>query len=133
VAAAIKEHRPALSIDTTKKELVGEYANGGREWRPKGDPVAVNVHDFPDKALGKAIPYGIYDIGANNGFVNVGITKETAAFAVTSIRSWWQQLGPRPLPERHDLAGHRRLRRRQRPPRLPVEDRAVAPRRRHRT
>jgi transposase len=93
VAAAINEQRPAISIDTKKKELVGEYANGGREWRPKGEPVAVNVHDFPDKTLGKAIPYGIYDIGANNGFVNVGITKETAAFAVASIRSWWQQLG----------------------------------------
>jgi transposase len=93
VAAAINEHRPAISIDTKKKELVGEYANGGREWRPKGQPVVVNVHDFPDKTLGKAIPYGIYDIGANNGFVNVGITKETAAFAVASIRSWWQQLG----------------------------------------
>jgi transposase len=93
VAAAINERRPAISIDTKKKELVGEYANGGREWRPKGQPVVVNVHDFPDKTLGKAIPYGIYDIGANNGFVNVGITKETAAFAVASIRSWWQQLG----------------------------------------
>ena len=93
VTAAIKENRPAISIDTKKKELVGEYKNGGREWRPAGDPVAVNVHDFPDKTLGKAIPYGIYDIGANNGFVNVGITKETAAFAVASIRSWWQQLG----------------------------------------
>ncbi|MEA2230960.1 MAG: hypothetical protein QOD83_776 [Solirubrobacteraceae bacterium] len=93
VTAAISEQRPAISIDTKKKELVGEYANGGREWRPKSDPIAVNVHDFPDKTLGKAIPYGIYDIGANNGFVNVGITKETAAFAVASIRSWWQQLG----------------------------------------
>jgi transposase len=93
VTAAIKKKRPAISIDTKKKELVGEYANGGREWRPAGDPVAVNVHDFPDKTLGKAIPYGIYDIGADNGFVNVGITKETAAFAVASIRSWWQQLG----------------------------------------
>jgi transposase len=89
VAAAINEQRPAISIDTKKKELAGEYAIGGREWRPRGDPVAVNVHDFPDKTLGKAIPYGIYDIGANNGFVNVGITKETAAFAVSSIRSWW--------------------------------------------
>jgi len=93
VAAAITEDRPAISIDTKKKELVGEYKNGGSEWRPGGDPVAVNVHDFPDKTLGKAIPYGIYDIGANNGFVNLGITKDTAQFAVASIRSWWQQLG----------------------------------------
>ncbi len=90
MTAAIAQSRPAISIDTKKKELVGEYANGGREWAPKGEPVAVNVHDFPDKTLGKAIPYGIYDIGADNGFVNVGITKETAAFAVASIRSWWQ-------------------------------------------
>jgi len=99
VTVAIKKGRPAISIDTKKKELVGDYHNGGREWRPAGDPVAVNVHDFPDKTLGKAIPYGIYDIGANNGFVNVGITKETAAFAVASIRSWWQQLGQARYPD----------------------------------
>jgi transposase len=99
VAAAIAQKRPAISIDTKKKELVGSYANGGREWRPKGDPVAVNVHDFPDKELGKAIPYGVYDIGADKGFVNVGITKETAAFAVASIRSWWEQLGKERYPE----------------------------------
>ncbi|MGE5281737.1 MAG: ISAzo13 family transposase [Chloroflexota bacterium] len=95
VAAAIGEDRPAISIDTKKKELVGEYANGGREWRPKGEPVAVNVHDFP----GKAIPYGVYDIGADKGFVNVGITRETAAFAVASIRSWWRQLGQARYPQ----------------------------------
>lgn len=99
VAAAIAEKRPAISIDTKKKELVGSYANGGREWRPKGEPVAVNVHDFPDKELGKAIPYGVYDIGADKGFVNVGITKETAAFAVASIRSWWEQLGKERYPD----------------------------------
>jgi transposase len=93
VSAQIAADRPAISIDTKKKELVGEYKNGGREWRPKGDPVAVKVHDFPDKKLGKAIPYGVYDIGANHGFVNVGITRETAAFAVASIQSWWEQLG----------------------------------------
>jgi len=85
VTAAIAQSRPAISIDTKKKERVGEYANGGWEWAPKGEPVAVNVHDFPAKTLGKAIPYGIYDIGADNGFVNVGIIKETAAFAVASI------------------------------------------------
>ena len=102
-AAADDEHLPALGCGieghdgggdpTKKKELVCEYKNGGRDWRPRGDPIAVNVHDFPDKTLGKTIPYGIYDIGANNGSVNVGITKETAAFAVASIRSWWKQLG----------------------------------------
>jgi len=93
VMAAIAANRPAISIDTKKKELVGEYKNAGREWRPKGDPVAVKVHDFPDKQLGKAIPYGVYDIGQNHGFVNVGITADTAAFAVASIASWWEQLG----------------------------------------
>ncbi len=103
MTAAIAQSRPAISIDTKKKELVGECANGGREWAPKGEPVAVNVHDFPDKTLGKAIPYGIYDIGADNGFVNVGITKETAAFAVSSIRSWWQQLGQARYPAARTL------------------------------
>jgi transposase len=103
VTAAIKAGRPAISIDTKKKELVGSYANGGREWRPKGEPVAVNVHDFPDKELGKAIPYGVYDIGANEGFVNVGITNETAAFAVASILSWWRQLGRRRYPDARTL------------------------------
>jgi len=93
VAAALAASEPAISIDTKKKELVGEYKNGGREWRRKGEPLAVKVHDFPDKELGKAIPFGVYDIGANQGFVNVGITHETAAFAVASIQSWWQQLG----------------------------------------
>ena len=99
VTAAIEASEPAISIDTKKKELVGEYKNGGREWRRKGDPVAVKVHDFPDKELGKAIPFGVYDIGANQGFVNVGITHETAAFAVASIRSWWQQLGSQRYPQ----------------------------------
>jgi transposase len=99
VAAAITACAPVISIDTKKKELVGEYKNGGREWRRKGDPVAVKAHDFPDKELGKAIPFGVYDIGANQGFVNVGITHETAAFAVASIHSWWRQLGRQRYPQ----------------------------------
>ena len=98
VSAALAASEPAISIDTKKKELVGEYKNAGREWRRKGDPVAVKVHDFPDKQLGKAIPFGVYDIGANQGFVNVGITHETAAFAVASIHSWWRQLGRKRYP-----------------------------------
>ena len=93
VKAAIKARQPVVSIDTKKKELVGDFKNGGREWRPKGEPELVRVHDFKDKKLGKAIPFGVYDIAANHGFVNVGITNETAAFAVASIRSWWRQLG----------------------------------------
>ena len=92
-----------ISIDTKKKELVGDFKNGGQEWRPKGQPELVRVHDFKDKELGKAIPFGVYDIAANHGFVNVGITNETAAFAVASIRSWWQQLGKQRYPEAHTL------------------------------
>jgi hypothetical protein len=79
--------------DTKKKELVGDFKNAGREWRPKGEPELVRVHDFKDKQLGKAIPYGVYDIAANQGWVTVGIDHDTAQFAVNSIRSWWQHLG----------------------------------------
>jgi hypothetical protein len=85
--------QPVISVDTKKKELVGDFKNGGREWRPKGKPDKVNVHDFPDKELGKVAPYGVYDIAANIGWVNVGISFDTAAFAVESIRRWWQTIG----------------------------------------
>jgi hypothetical protein len=90
---AIDDHQPVISVDTKKKELVGDFKNAGREWRPKGDPELVRVHDFKDKLLGKAIPYGIYDIGSDQGWVNVGIDHDTAQFAVNSIRSWWEHLG----------------------------------------
>ena len=93
IAAAITAGQPAISIDTKKKELVGEFANRGREWRPGGEPVKVSTHDFPSQATGKAIPYGVYDIAANEGFVNVGITSETAQLAVASIKAWWEDLG----------------------------------------
>ena len=93
VAAAIAAGEPAISIDTKKKELVGEFANRGREWRPSGEPIRVSTHDFPSQATGKAIPYGVYDIAANEGFVNVAITAETARLAVASIRAWWEDLG----------------------------------------
>ncbi|MCA1679163.1 MAG: ISAzo13 family transposase, partial [Actinobacteria bacterium] len=93
VAAAITAGLPAISIDTKKKELVGEFANRGREWRPGGEPIKVLTHDFPSQATGKAIPYGVYDIAANEGFVNVGITAETAQLAVASIQAWWEDLG----------------------------------------
>ena len=92
-AAAIAASVPVISVDTKKKELVGDFKNAGREWRPKGEPELVRVHDFKDKQLGKAIPYGVYDIAANQGWVNVGIDHDTAQFAVNSIRSWWQHLG----------------------------------------
>jgi hypothetical protein len=92
---------PVISVDTKKKELIGEYANGGSEWRPTGDPKRVNGHDFADPALGeyaKAIPYGIYDIANNEGWVSVGDTSDTAEFAVASIRRWWHQMGAARFP-----------------------------------
>src|SRR6266478_2796977 len=84
---------PVVSVDAKKKEQVGQYAQKGREWRPEGDPVRVRDHDFPDEDLGKVTPYGIYDIGANAGWVNVGTDRDTAAFAVESIRRWWSARG----------------------------------------
>jgi transposase len=99
VVAAIAAGQPALSIDSKKKEKVGEFANGGREWRAKGDPLRVLTHDFPSLAEGKAIPFGVYEIGTDLGFVNVGITRETAQFAVASIRAWWEQLGRERYPK----------------------------------
>jgi hypothetical protein len=85
--------QPVISVDTKKKELVGDFKNGGRELRPKGLPEPVRVHDFIIPELGKAVPYGVYDITANEGWVNLGINHDTAAFAVESIRRWWQELG----------------------------------------
>ncbi len=93
VADFLAGRQPVISVDTKKKELVGDFRNGGREWRPKGRPEEVNVHDFPDKKLGKAAPYGVYDVAHNIGWVNVGISHDTAAFAVESIRRWWLRLG----------------------------------------
>jgi hypothetical protein len=81
---------PVISIDTKKKELVGNYRNGGKEWAPEGKPHAVKTHDFIDKKLGKAIPYGVYDIAKNKGFVSVGIDHDTGEFAVQAIRRWWE-------------------------------------------
>jgi Rhodopirellula transposase DDE domain len=84
---------PVISVDTKKKELVGDFANGGKDYRPQGSPVPVRTHDFMDKDLGKAIPYGVYDVAANAGWVNVGTDHDTAAFAVESIRRWWKTMG----------------------------------------
>jgi len=84
---------PVVSVDTKKKELVGWYANGGREWQPAGEPERVGVHDFPDAEVGKAIPYGVYDLGANAGWVSVGTDHDTAAFAAATLRRWWEQVG----------------------------------------
>ena len=93
VASVLARGEPAISVDTKKKELVGDFKNGGREWRPKGDPVPVRVHDFKDEQLGKVNPYGVYDIALDEGWVSVGIDADTAQFAVASIRSWWEHLG----------------------------------------
>ena len=93
VKAALDAGEPVISVDTKKKELVGDFKNGGREWRPKGEPELVRTHDFKDKKLGKAIPYGIYDLADDTGWVNVGIDHDTAQFAVASIQSWWEHLG----------------------------------------
>ena len=84
---------PVVSVDTKKKELVGDFRNGGREWRPRGDPERVRVHDFKDEALGKAVPYGVYDLAADAGWVSVGVGHDTAEFAVETLRRWWRNLG----------------------------------------
>ena len=92
-AKCLSRDEPVISVDTKKKELVGPFKNAGREWQPKGQPVEVNVYDFPSIADGKAVPYGIYDVGQNEGFVSVGVAADTSEFAVESIRSWWEHLG----------------------------------------
>ena len=94
-----RQRQPVISVDTKKKELVGDFRNGGREWQPKGRPEHVRVHDFLDKKLGKAIPYGVYDLASNEGWVSVGITHDTARFAVVSIRRWWTEMGARRFPQ----------------------------------
>jgi hypothetical protein len=89
---------PVISVDTKKKELVGNYKNNGHLWLPKGKPIEVNMHDFPDKKLGKAVPYGILDVARNDGYVNVGITHDTGEFSVASIERWWHALGKEQYP-----------------------------------
>jgi transposase len=93
VKARRRRGEPALSVDTKKKEVLGNLKNAGQTWRPKGRPVEVAVHDFPDPKLGKAIPYGVYDLGRNEAGVSVGVTHDTAEFAVAAIRRWWRRLG----------------------------------------
>jgi transposase len=84
---------PVVSVDTKKKELVGQFRNGGREWQPRGQPERVKVHDFPEEELGKVIPYGVYDLATNTGWVSVGIDHDTAEFAVATLRRWWEHMG----------------------------------------
>jgi len=93
VSQHVNAGQPVISVDAKKKELVGAFKNGGREYQPTGQPEQVNVHDFPDKDLGKAIPYGIYDVSDNTGWVTVGTDHDTSAFAVATLRSWWDTIG----------------------------------------
>jgi hypothetical protein len=95
--------QPVISVDTKKKELVGNYRNGGSDYRPKGDPRRVKVHDFEDKELGKVVPYGVYDVAANTGFVSVGINADTAEFAVAAVRRWLDQMGRERYPNAREL------------------------------
>jgi hypothetical protein len=101
VQAQQRQGQPAISVDTKKKETVGNLKNPGAEWRPKGKPRAVDVHDFPDPRQGKAVPYGVYDLVHNEAWVSVGVSSDTAEFAVETIRTWWKRLGRR----RHPAAG----------------------------
>lgn len=99
VKRQLRAQQPAISVDTKKKELVGDFKNPGRAWRPRGQPEQVRVHDFIDRRKGKAIPYGVYDLGRNSGWVSVGVDHDTAAFAVNTIRRWWRDLGRRAYPK----------------------------------
>ena len=99
----LRRRVPVISVDTKKKELVGAYKNAGQEWRPKGDAIEVLTHDFPDPEVPKAVPYGVYDIGQNTGWVNVGMGADTGEFAVESIRQWWQHMGRARYPRARSL------------------------------
>jgi hypothetical protein len=103
VKAQLKRGQPAISVDTKKKELVGRFKNAGRTWRPQGDPEKVKVHDFLEPEKGKAIPYGVYDLGRNLGWVSVGVDHDTATFAVATIRRWWRGLGRQHYPRATSL------------------------------
>jgi len=103
VRAQLRAGKPAISVDTKKKELVGNFKNGGREWRPKGEPEEVNIYDFLDRTKGKAIPYGVYDLGRNVGWVCVGVDHDTASFAVRTIGRWWREMGRKSYPNADSL------------------------------
>jgi len=103
VARRLARREPVISVDTKKKELVGDYKNSGREWNPRGRPEEVRVHDFLDPDQTKAIPYGVYDVGRNVGWVSVGVDHDTAAFAVNTIRRWWRRMGQKLYPRARSL------------------------------
>lgn len=94
-----QQRQPVISVDTKKKELVGQFRNGGREWSPQGQPEEVEIHDFPSKTLGKVIPYGVYDETTNTGWVSVGVDHDTAEFAVETVRRWWRHMGSQTYPK----------------------------------
>ncbi len=102
-ASYLRRKQPVVSVDTKKKELVGDFKNGGREWQPKGAPEEVLVHDFPGDAVGKAIPYGVYDMARNEAWVSIGRDHDTPAFAVASLRQWWKMMGKRAYPNAKSL------------------------------
>ena len=101
--AALAAKEPVISVDTKKKELIGDYKNAGRELRSSGRPILVNTHDFPDEEAGKAVPYGVYDIARDEGYVSVGVSGDTAQFSVASIRAWWKHLGRKRYPNARSL------------------------------
>ena len=103
VLGFLKKRQPIVSIDTKKKELVGEFKNGGQEWQPQGEPEKVKVHDFPDKELGKVAPYGVYDLANNEGWVSIGINHDTARFASNSVKRWWREMGTQRFPRANEL------------------------------
>lgn len=103
VLGFLKQRQPIVSIDTKKKELVGNYKNGGSEWQLQGEPEPVKVHDFPDQKLGKASPYGVYDLANNEGWVSVGISHDTARFAANSVKRWWEEMGAKRFPRASSL------------------------------
>jgi len=103
VATALAAGQPVISVDTKKKELVGQFKNAGREWHPEGAPEQVQVHDFVDPDLGRANPYGVYDVGADEGWVSVGTDHDTSAFAVQTIRRWWFTMGCERYPDAKEL------------------------------
>lgn len=100
---SLRHKLPAISVDTKKKERVGDYKNAGQEWQPQGEPEPVQTHDFPNPNVGKAIPYGIYDMARNEGWVNVGCDHDTASFAVESIRRWWRHMGRKAYPDADEV------------------------------
>lgn len=103
IETALAGGQPVISVDTKKKELVGQYKNGGKEWRPQGQPEAVKVHDFVDDELGRANPYGVYDLGSNSAWVSVGTDHDTASFAVATVRRWWFAMGQAIYPKAKEL------------------------------